>query len=133
LTVFWYSLVWSEENADFLDLPSMNELQELSLTTTSTPCVSCALKSKEEQLEKLCVIPGGYTQYGIKYHQNDFIYIQPHNNSSVLEIAQILKVNSDDFSTSVQLFGRYDDYLAEKKNCGSSASISDEVRCFLRE
>lgn len=103
----------------------------LSAVKSSKPCLSCALKAKEEEFEELKIIPNGFTQYGINYHLHDFIYIRPpDNNSGVLEIAQILKIKGEppELQLSVQSFGRCNDYISEMDAEGSSTMVSDEVR-----
>lgn len=102
----------------------------LSTVELSKPCLSCALKAKEEKFEELKIIPDGFTQYGINYHLHDFIYIRPpDDNSGVLEIAQILKIKGElpELQISVQSFGRYNDYITEMDAESSSTLVSDEV------
>ncbi|KAF9469258.1 hypothetical protein BDZ94DRAFT_1244081 [Collybia nuda] len=130
---FHCALVWSEENADFLDLPTKTELEDLlPAGEPSTPCFSCALKAREAELEQLRIIPNGFTQYGVDYHLYDFIYILPHDSSGVLEIAQILKIKGKlpILHLTVQRYGRYND-LTSKSNTGESGLVSDERRLFL--
>jgi DNA (cytosine-5)-methyltransferase 1 len=125
-------LVWSDENTDFVDLPSADEVRTLLKTLKPhMPCISCGIKLREDKRTKLQDIPNGFTQYGLKYHVGDCIYIRPPENCGVLEIAQIMKIQGipADPSVSVRFFGRYDDSVQRQKDMeeGSSPLFSDEV------
>lgn len=133
---FHCSLVWSDENTDFTNLPTSNGVKALLKSLPShMPCVSCAIKLQDENCQLLQHIPNGFTQYGLKYHVGDFIYIRPPENYGVLEVAQIMKIKGvpTDPSVSVCFFGRYDDFVQRQKFMGNGSSplISDECQLYL--
>lgn len=104
-------MVWNDESTDFTDLPRQPEVDEvLEYLEDYNPCVSCGIRLREESRELLHPIPGGFTQYGLKYHVGDFIYIRPPENCGVLEIAQVVEIKGipADPSATVRFFGRYD-------------------------
>jgi hypothetical protein len=118
-------LVWNDEKADFTDLPSQPEVDEvLEYLEDHNPCISCGIRLREESRELLHPIPDGFTQWGLKYHVGDFIYIRPPENCAVLEIAQIMKIKDipADPSVTVRFFGRYDKSLG-----GLSSPFLDDV------
>jgi DNA (cytosine-5)-methyltransferase 1 len=127
-------LVWSDENTDFVDLPSMDEVETLLKSLKPhRPCISCAVNLREENHKQLQCIPNGFTQYGLKYHVGDCIYIQPPENYGVLEVAQIVNIQGGptDLLVSVCFFGRYDDSVPKQKYMEERLSFLDEVTRFF--
>jgi len=125
------SMVYNEDNVEFVNLPGQDEIEALfSLLKPYQPCISCGMEARAKQQEFHSTDHDcSFTQYGVKYHRNDFIYVLPRENIGVLEIAQIVKVQAQKPVITVRSFGRYDDCVQEqlKKPGDTSTFTSDEV------
>ncbi|RDB21087.1 DNA (cytosine-5)-methyltransferase 1A [Hypsizygus marmoreus] len=136
---FHCSLVYDEANVEFVDLPTGDEITELfAYLSLHKPCIACGFREREEHLEQILKIPNGFTQYGVRYHCLDFVYIRPRENSGLLEVAQIMKVRGvpEQPEITVRSFGRYDDFVLDQKSRkvdGASELISDERRLFRKQ
>ena len=129
------SLIWSEEESDFLDLPRLCDVELVlaSMPEQHKPCYSCGLKHREEARDELRRVSGGFSQYGVAYHVGDSVYIKPSTNDGLLKIAQITKIKGVPLhpEITVRYFGRYDDFVWEHKHKKAQSSldlVSDEVR-----
>lgn len=101
------SLVWNEEDAEFVDLPNADEIDLLLQSVEPhKPCIPCALMLREEKKQELRIIPGGFTQFGVDYHIGDFIYVRPPADDGVLDIAQITRTHAA-ADSRLSLFVRY--------------------------
>ncbi|TFK42486.1 S-adenosyl-L-methionine-dependent methyltransferase [Crucibulum laeve] len=113
------SLLMCENEVDFIHLPNQDELD--------------ALNEIEALREEVQTISGGFTQYGINYHVNDFVYIHPEEGS-LLKIGQITKIRGipDKPKITVHRLGRYDDYVRRKRRKSSGQELTcDERRLYV--
>ena len=126
-------MMYNEDKVEFVNLPGQDKIEELfSLLEPYQPCISCGMEAREKQQEFRSIDDDcSFTQYGIKYHRNDFIYILPRENIGVLEIAQIVKIQARTSLITVRPFGRHDDFQEESKKPGDTSASTDEVNMLL--
>ncbi|CAA7271617.1 unnamed protein product [Cyclocybe aegerita] len=89
---FHCGLMYSEEYAEFLDIPP--EALVNDLTSGSKFCYACDRKVKTDSIQ-IIKNPQSNTiiVHGLQYHINEFIYIHPTGPSKVLDIGQIKKID----------------------------------------
>jgi hypothetical protein len=120
-----------EEDSSLVNLPTEAEISSVvAHCPLNEPCHPCGLRHQKELLGRPRPIPGGgYTQFGINYHVNDFVLVKPHGGRhAVYKVAQITKIKAmSPFQVCLRLFRRYR-HEQDEEGCDPLYEVSDDVR-----
>ncbi|KAF8158951.1 S-adenosyl-L-methionine-dependent methyltransferase [Mycena galopus ATCC 62051] len=120
-TSYFYRLLWSKEEYNFKDLPTVEEEQRVvSFLPEHMPCANCGFVAEEKwrrQVQPLGPeVPNGFTRFGYDYHAGDFVFVKPKTASlGPLCIGQITNIEGltvgelkdDTIVCSIRYFKRY--------------------------
>ncbi|KAH9483930.1 DNA (cytosine-5)-methyltransferase 4 [Psilocybe cubensis] len=132
-TDFHCMFLHDENDASFCDIPE--DVLDFSNLDEGYTCFSC----DEEDRRKANEEPRHYSDRvcvdGVDYHLHDFVYIQPtRDGRRLLEIGQIVTLHDSD-RISINMLGRYDEYVEHQKKTADSETdlVSDERRLFMTD
>ncbi|KAL0946534.1 hypothetical protein HGRIS_012742 [Hohenbuehelia grisea] len=142
---FHCGLRWDEENTEFIDTPCRKAVENaIAAVPLYKPCYCCGLRVQEETRLMLRRIPRGFTQFGIRYHVGDFVYLKPWEEEDVpdpgaylLGIGQITKIKGipNEPVISVRLFERLHHFIGRHPGCkgvGPPSGLLKDDRCLVR-